>query len=164
MSQDNFWAHFHLLVNDVPVIGFFFAALFLIAALTMPDRDSWARGGMLIIGVSFLGMVLTFFSGDPALKVIDGQQRTSGSALSQHHIRGLVASAFALTTIVITVVAALKARRSGGAYSRTLLITVLISTLLSVGALAWTGQAGGRINHFELQDADDRKSEPAHPH
>ena len=164
MSDNNFWAHFHLMVNDVPVIGFFFATIFLILSLTSRARDSWARASVLIIIVSVLGMSLAFFSGDPALNVIDGQPRTSGAALTQHHIRGLVAVGLALITIVIAIIASIKARKAGGIYSRNLLIIVLISSVLSTGALAWTGEAGGRINHYELQEPADRESEPAHPH
>jgi hypothetical protein len=164
MRKDNFWAHFHLMVNDVPIIGFFFTAVFLIAAIITPARDSWARAGMLTLFISFLGMLLAFFSGDPALKVIDGQPRTSGRALTQHHIRGLVAVTLALITIVFAIIAAVQARRAKGIYSRKLLIVVLIASILSAGALAWTGQAGGRINHYELQEPADRESKPAHPH
>jgi hypothetical protein len=164
MSDDNFWAHVHLAVNDIPIIGFFFTAIFLVAALTNSSKDSWAKASMLTLAVSFLGLVLAFFSGDPALKVIDGQPRTSGRALTQHHIRGLFAVGFALITIVLAIIAVVKARRAGGIYPKKLLIVVLITTILSAGALAWTGQAGGRINHYELQEPADRESKPAHPH
>jgi hypothetical protein len=164
MNEDNFWAHVHLAVNDVPIIGFFFAAIFLVTAVTTPARDGWAKASMLTLAISFLGMLLAFFSGDPALKVIDGQPRTSGRALTQHHIRGLVAVTLAVITVVFAIIAAVKARRANGIYSRNLLIVILIATILSAGALAWTGQAGGRINHYELQEPADRESKPAHPH
>jgi uncharacterized membrane protein len=164
MMRDNFWAHVHLAVNDVPIVGFIFASLFIVAALTTRSKDSWAKAGMLTLAVSFLGLILAFFSGDPALKVIDGQPRTSGRALMQHHIRGLFAVGFALITVVIATLAFVKARRAGGIYSRNVLIAVLITSILTAGALAWTGQAGGRINHHELQEPADRESEPAHPH
>lgn len=37
------WAHFHLLVNDIPILGFGFATLFLIISVWGPHRDGWAR-------------------------------------------------------------------------------------------------------------------------
>jgi hypothetical protein len=40
------WAHIHLLVNDVPILGSLFAALFFIVALRAPQRDTWARAGL----------------------------------------------------------------------------------------------------------------------
>jgi hypothetical protein len=162
MSDDNFWAHVHLAVNDIPINGFSFTAIFYVAALTNSSKDSWAKASMLTLAVSFLGLVLAFFSGDPALKVIDGQSRTSGRAFTQHHIRGLFAVGFALIMIVLATIAVVKARRAGG--PRNFLIVVLIITILSAGALAWTGRAGGRINHYELQEPADRDSKPAHPH
>ncbi|TWI82608.1 hypothetical protein [Chitinophaga japonensis] len=164
MDHNNFWAHFHLTVNDLPILGFLFATVFLILALTTRWRDSWARAGMVMLAFSFLGVLAAFFSGDPALHVISGQARTSARALSQHHKRGLAATIIAMITVIIATVAILKARKAGGVYSKRLLIIVLIATALSAAAMAWTGLAGGRINHPELQEPADRESGPAQPH
>jgi hypothetical protein len=164
MMEDNFGAHFHLVVNDIPILGFFFASVFLIASISTKGRDSWARAALLTLIISFIGMILAFFSGDPALKVIDGQPQTSARALTQHHVRGLVAVGFVLVTIAIAIVAQVKARKAGGSYPRNLLILLLVASILSAAALAWTGQAGGRINHPELQEPEDQKDGPAHPH
>jgi uncharacterized membrane protein len=164
MNEDNFGAHLHLLVNDVPILGFFFVAVFLATALITNNRETWTRAALLTLVISFVGMIVAFFSGDPALKVIDGQPRTSGRALTQHHIRGLVASGLALVTIAIAIVTQMKSMKTGGSYSKKLITLLLVATFLSAAALAWTGEAGGRINHYELQQPADREGEPAHPH
>ena len=52
----------------------------------------------------------------------------------------------------------------GGAFSRPLLIAVLVTSAVSAGALGWTGLAGGRINHPEVQAPGDREHGPARPH
>ena len=93
MGEDNFGAHFHLVVNDIPILRFFFASVFLLASIITKEGNAWARA-LLTLSISFVGMILAFFSGDPALKVIDGQPQTSARALTQHHVRGLVAGWF----------------------------------------------------------------------
>jgi len=164
MKGSNFWAHFHLTVNEVPVIGFLLAAVFLALSITTQKRDGWARAGILTLGISIVGILLAFFSGDPAVNVINGQPRTSGKALMQHHVRSLYATALAVITGIFAAITFVKARNSAGNYSGRWLKVVLITTLLTLGALAWTGLAGGRINHPELQQPDDQDMGPAHPH
>lgn len=164
MMNDNFGAHFHLVVNDIPVLGFFLTTIFLFASVVTKERDGWARAAMLTLAISMVGLILAFFSGDPALKVIDGQPRTSARALTQHHIRGVVAAGLCVITSVIAVVGTVRARKRGSPFSQNFLIVVLIAAALSATALTWTGQAGGRINHPELQAPEDKKEGPAHPH
>lgn len=109
--KDNFGAHFHLVVNDIPVLGFFLTTIFFIATIVSKERDGWARAALLTLAISMFGLILAFFSGDPALKVIDGQPQTSGRALTQHHVRGLVAAGLCVITSVIAVVGVVKTRK-----------------------------------------------------
>jgi hypothetical protein len=157
------WAHVHLIVNEVPVIGSAFAAVLLFVAWFLPVRDVWTRAGLLVLGLAMLGLVAAFFTGIPAVDVISGAPRTSGKALSQHHMRGLVAVAFAVMASVSGVVAFVLARKRGS-FSRRSVALVLVMTIGAAGGLVWTGEAGGRINHPELQRPGDLDSGPAHPH
>lgn len=164
MNEDNFWAHFHLTVNEVPVIGFFLAAVFLSLSLISQKKDGWARAGMLTLAISVAGVLMAFFSGDPALDVISGQERTSGRALTQHHVRSVYATVFAVLTAILAIIAAVKAKKAGGTYTLGWLRIMLIATIITLGALGWTGLAGGRINHPEIQEPADKESGPAHEH
>jgi hypothetical protein len=158
------WAHVHLIVNEVPILGSLFAALLFIVALSTRDRDGWARAGILTLAVSVLGLLLAFFSGDPAVHVIEGLPQTSARALSEHHVRGVVATIAAGLAAVAGVVSAAGAHNAGGSFSRRSLVMVLVATVAMAAILGWTGLAGGRINHRELQLPADRESGPAHPH
>jgi hypothetical protein len=146
------------------VLGFSFAAVLLGVASLARNRGGWARAGLLILALAASGLLLAFLTGIPAVDVIDGAPRTSARALSQHHVRGLVAIGFSVAATAAAVVAAVLARKRGGDFSRRSIAVVLAATLLSALALMWTGEAGGRINHPELQVPADRESGPAHPH
>jgi hypothetical protein len=88
------WAHVHLMINDLPILGSAFAFVLLAVASVSPARDGWARAGSLVLAIALFGVVAAFFSGDPAVDVVAGAPRTSAKALSDHHVRALVACAF----------------------------------------------------------------------
>jgi hypothetical protein len=157
------WAHFHLIVNEVPILGSVFAAVLLLAASFARARDAWARSGLLILGLAVLGVLAAFLSGIPAIEVISGDPRSSGKALSQHHIRGLVAVALTVLSSIVGIVSFVLARKHGS-YSRRSVVIVLLTAIGMAAAMIWTGQAGGRINHPELQESGDLEDGPAHPH
>jgi hypothetical protein len=158
------WAHVHLVANEVPIYGSLFAAVLLLVASFTRAPDDWTRAGLLLLAIGVLGLVVAFLSGIPAVDVINGAPRTSGRALSQHHVRGLVAAGFAVIALAAGVTSSVLARRRGGSYSRRSVVVVACSAIALSAALAWTGQAGGRINHPELQEPADREGGRAHPH
>jgi hypothetical protein len=157
------WAHVHLVVNEVPIVGSLFAAVLLLVATVIRSRDGMVWAALIVLGISFLGLVLAFFTGDPALAVISGAPRTSASALSEHHVRALVASGLFVVAAAVGVATAIFARKKGS-FSLRSVLPLLVITIVSGGALAWTGLAGGRINHPEIQSPADRSNGPAHPH
>jgi uncharacterized membrane protein len=157
------WAHVHVVVNHLPIFAMGFAALFLAIALTGADRTAWMRAAIVLLTISFVGVVAAFFTGEPALEVIAGRPRTSGKALEAHHVASVFAIIMAGLTLVVTTVAIVLHRRRGQ-YPRWSVIALLATALVTAVGLGWTGLAGGRINHPELQEAGDLDSGPAHPH
>ena len=157
------WAHVHLVVNEVPVLTSVFAALFFLVALRANSRDIWTHAGMIMLGIASLAGLAAFLTGDPALHVVDGQLHTSGRALSEHHVRAVAAISVAGATAVGGI-AALIRRRMTGVYSHGFVWILFFATLASAATLSWTGLAGGRISHPELQLPGDRDEGPAHHH
>jgi uncharacterized membrane protein len=158
------WAHVHLFVNDVPLIGLVFASTFFAIALAVREGDHWVRAGMVALALAAGGTVLALLTGNPALEVISGQPRTSGRAVTQHHIRATVGSILAGLTLAVAFAAWFQRRKTGGSYSRRWIMLVLSLTFASAAAMGLTSAAGGRINHPEVQEPADQQSAPAHPH
>jgi hypothetical protein len=158
------WAHFHLIVNEIPILGAMLTVVFFAIALFGGNRDAWARAGMVTLAVSVVGMLLAFFSGTPAMHEIGGMAHTSHLALSEHHVRSLWSITLTSVADITWIVAAVVAWRRGGTYPRPMLSALLITTLLAAAALAITGNTGGRISHPELQGPTDKESGPTRPH
>jgi len=158
------WAHIHLLVNHVPILASLFAALFFLIALRVESRDTWARAGLMLLAIASLGAIAAFMTGDPASEVIEGQPHTSNRALSDHHVRATIALGAAGLAALAAIGALVITRKNGGSYSRRLVTILFALTALSAACLGWTGLAGGRISHPELQLPGDREAGPAHHH
>lgn len=157
-------AHVHLTVNDVPILAAFTAAVLLTVALLARSRDVWARAGLLALLVATAGGAFAFLSGVVAVDTVAGMARTSNKALSQHHVRATIASVVLALAAVFGLVVYVRARKTGGRFGRRSLAVVLATTLAAAAALAWTGLAGGRVNHPELQHPSDLAEGPAHQH
>lgn len=157
------WAHVHLVVNNVPVFGSLLGAAFLVLALVARDRAGWARAALVTLAIAFVATAAAFLSGSPALDVVTGMPRTSAKALEDHHVNAVVATSVMGTVLIATIVAMVMHKRRG-LHPRWSLAMLLATTLVASGTFAWTGLAGGRINHPELQKPGDLDEGPAGPH
>jgi hypothetical protein len=156
-------AHIHLLVNEVPILAFAFATLFFLMALKDSGRVAWTLPGMVMLGIASLGAFVAYMTGDPAVDTIKGIPHTSNHALSEHHVRATIAVTIAGMSAVIGIVAMYLFTKSG-TYSRRVVLVLVIASLASTATLGWTGLAGGRIGHTELQLPGDKAGGPVHEH
>lgn len=157
------WAHVHLLVNEVPIIASLFAVGFLFLGLVTRERAGWVRAALFTLVVAFASAAAAFLSGSPALEVIEGMPRTSGKALMGHHVAAVVAVSAASIALVATIVVLVVHKRRGF-HPRWSIAILFAAMLIASGALVWTGSAGGRINHPEIQKPGDLDHGPARPH
>jgi hypothetical protein len=158
------FAHLHLMLNELPIWGAAFAAtLFLVAAITL-EREGWVYAGLVLLGISVAGSLGAFLTGIPAVDVITGAPRTSGKALSEHHVRGIIAAGCTLVSGVVGTAVVVRRRKRHVPPDRLSIAMLLGVSALQAAALGWTAQAGGRINHPELQEAGDLEHGPAGPH
>ena len=164
MGCDMNGAHLHLTVNDVPIIAAFTAGALLTIALVVRSHDTWVRAGLLALAVAVGGGLVAVLSGIAASDVIVGMPRTSNKALSQHHVRAIVASSFMALAGLVGLIVFLRARKRARAMGRGAIATILAATIVAAATLAWTGLAGGRINHPELQHRGDLDEGPARHH
>ncbi len=148
-------AHFHLLVNHIPIVGTIFGMLILMAGLLLKN-DTVKQTGLGALIVSALSSALALFTGDPAGDAVKGLPGVMESMID-HHENIAYSSLWALVPMGLLAALAfyslMKKERAGGKLA---FITFIIS-LVAVGMMSWVGLSGGEIRHTEI-----RKQPSAH--
>lgn len=160
-------AHWHLMLNHIPLLGLFFGAVLLAYGAWRASEDvQRASLGLLVLaGLSALAVYLT---GEPAEEVVEGLAGVSHDAVEAHEEGALYALIAGLATSAAALGALLYGwtRRS---LARWAVLLTLVLALATTGLLGYTANLGGKISHPELRgatssvvDVDDgeREEEP----
>ncbi|WP_437567714.1 hypothetical protein [Sorangium sp. So ce542] len=143
-------AHVHLVVNHLPIVGAAIAAVLLFLALFHRAERGALRAAVLVLVLSAAGAAAAYVSGEPAAEEVERWPGTSGQALETHEERAGVATALAGLTALAGVAALLLVERRRTAPGVPVAVT-LAGAILTSGAMAWTGAAGGEIRHPEVR-------------
>jgi uncharacterized membrane protein len=143
-------AHFHLLVNHIPIIGVIFGMLILLTGIILKNVMVKQTGlGTLIVAA--LGASLALFTGDPAGEAVQGLPGVT-EALIEHHEDIAYSSLWILVPMGLLAALAFysnwKKERSGNTLS---LVTLFLS-LVAIAMMSWVGLTGGEIRHTEIRD------------
>ncbi|WP_437718249.1 hypothetical protein WMF45_18620 [Sorangium sp. So ce448] len=162
-------AHLHLIINHLPIVGFAIAAVLLILAFFHRAERGALRSAVLVLVLSAAGAAAAYLSGEPAEEVVERLPGTSEQAMEVHEERAGVATALAGLTALAGIAALLLAERRrtapGAPAAMTLadaperrrtvssapVVITLGGAILTSGAMAWTGAAGGEIRHPEVR-------------
>jgi uncharacterized membrane protein len=144
-------AHFHLLVNHLPLFGSMLAALVLAHGLwTKSVQTKIAAYNLLIL--SSLGAVVAYLTGESAEEAVENLQGISESAIERHEDASVIALVALIILGVLAILGLIFTMRQSR-FTRRIAITVLLMSLLSFGIMAWTGYLGGQIRHTEFGTA-----------
>jgi hypothetical protein len=143
-------AHFHLLLNHVPVIGTYLAIALLGygVASNKSEITRASLGLFVLMGLAAFGVFLT---GEPAEHAVEGVAGVSEGLIEGHEEAAL------LSTILLGVFAGLSLggilfyRRSAGGIPRRFAVMALVLSAVPALSLAWTANRGGLIRHSELR-------------
>lgn len=142
------WAHVHLMLNHLPVLGTIFGLL-LLGWAALRRSEMLQRAALATFVLTGLAAIPVFLTGEPAEKVVEHLAGTAEQAIEAHEEAALVAliavealGALALTTLVLF-------RKRG--VPRPLVGAALVCALATAGWMAQTANLGGRIRHAELR-------------
>ncbi len=141
------FAHLHLLINHLPIIGAFLALPLLALALATRQRGALAAAA-LTLALAGVGALGAQWTGEPAEAVVEDLPGFSKAAIHEHEERAEIATVLALLA-ALAGAGAVALERSRGLPAPAAAGLVGLS-LLSAGAMAYTGAAGGAIRHTEL--------------
>lgn len=144
------WAHVHLMLNHIPVLGTIFAAGLLAWALLRRNEplQRVALGTFVIVA---LAAIPAFFTGEPSEDLVEHLAGTAEPAIEAHEEAALVAL-IAIEALGVMALAALLLFRHR-IFPRPLAAAALIFAVATAGWMAQTANLGGRIRHAELRAA-----------
>jgi len=151
------FAHLHLLLNHVPVLGTIIAiALFLISFCG--KNDDLRRASLIIFAGVALVTIPTFVSGFGAQLNIVHQPGVSAPLIQRHLGSAMLSFWFMEITGGLAIAGLWQLHRTSN-IARWNVLSVLFVSLLTIGLMARTGNTGGDIRHPEVWDA---KEAPVH--
>ena len=139
-------AHFHLMLNHVPVIGAPLLLLLLTIGLVRGSRELVTITLVLTVGLA-LAAGAVYLTGEPAEHLVDRAPWFRESLAEAHEEIAEIAALVSGATGVLAL-AALLVRRGGSVWLPRAVWTALAATTLLLG---WTAWSGGRIRHDEVR-------------
>ncbi len=143
------WAHVHLLINHVPIIGVIGALLLLVYSLIRKSEEV----KMVSFGLFVLVALMTFavyFTGEAAQKVVKDLPGVTEAYIGRHEEM----AGIALTSMAVLGVAALIGLillRRSSAIPKWIVVVVLVLSLITTAIVGFTANLGGQIRHTEIR-------------
>ena len=142
------YAHLHLLLNHVPVIGAFVGlGLFLISFFG--KNEDLRRASYIVFAAIALLTIPAFLSGFGAQQMIKGPG-VSDALITRHESSALLSLWFIELTGSLALIGLWQSQTTARP-ARWNVAAVLLFSLLSVGLMARTGNTGGDIRHPEVR-------------
>jgi hypothetical protein len=142
-------AHWHLILNHIPLIGIGFVILLLIIALLR--RSSELKNVALVFTVIVaLWAIPAYLTGEPAEEIVEDMPGISEDLIHEHE--EMAEKAFIFIEVVggIALIGLV-----GGRFNRklgdTLAVITLVGLLAGGGLIAYTANLGGKIHHQEIR-------------
>jgi len=102
--------------------------------------------------MSGAGGLAAQFTGEPAEEVVEGLPDVPESLVGAHEDAAKFATIVASITTVLGIVIAVVVFRRDGNIPWIATTTLLVATVTTSAAMAWTGSTGGKIRHTEIRD------------
>ncbi len=142
-------AHWHLVLNHLPVIGTGFVIFLLIAGFVQDSRHV-QKLALLTAFLIAMTAVAAYLTGEPAEKVVEHVSGVSESAIHAHE--DFAEIAFAITGCLggLGLLGLVVFRRLEKLPLAFMLIMLALA-MASAGTMAYTASLGGDIRHSEIQ-------------
>ena len=151
------WAHLHLMLNHLPVLGTIFGLLLLTWAVVRRD-ETLQRAALATFVLTALAAIPVFLTGEPAEEIVEDLAGTAKTAIESHEEAAVIAliAIEALGAMALAVLLFFRRR----VVPRALAGAALVFALATAGWMAQTANLGGRIRHAELGATTAQTREP----
>lgn len=143
------WAHIHLALNHVPVIGLLIVLLLLAVARRRGSVElTRVSYGLLVLLAA--ASIVVYFTGEPAEELIENLPGFSEALVEEHEEVALIATIGMAVLGVAALVGLIRFRDPRVAppwYDRGMLVLAFVMG----GVMIWTANLGGQIRHSEIR-------------
>ncbi len=144
------WAHVHLMINHIPVIGIPGVVLLLIYAIIRRSDEVRTISFGLFVLIALM-TVAVYFTGEGAQKVVKNIPGVTESYIGNHEEMGEYSVVLTVLLGLASIVALIIRYRTGTVPKYILTVVLLMSIIVSV-VLGITANLGGQIRHTEIRD------------
>lgn len=149
------WAHAHLMLNHVPVLGTIFGLAVLTWGVVRRDMRL-QRIALVTFVLAAIAAIPVYLTGEPSEDVVERLAGTAEAAIETHEDAALTAL-IGIELLGAIAVATLLWSRAGRAVAALTRAAFLVA-VLTAGLMAWTANLGGRIRHAELRGSAAQQS------
>jgi hypothetical protein len=143
------WAHVHLLLSHLPVIGTIFGVLLLLLALVRKSEEL-KRVSLGVFVFTALLALPVYFTGEPAEKVVEHLPGVAESLIDRHKDAALFALLMAGSAGIVALISLILFRRAEKLPGWVIGVALVLS-LATGGLMGWTANLGGQIRHTEIR-------------
>lgn len=151
-------AHWHLILNHLPVVGSM-AAVLLLGWAWIKNTDDLKRVALASLVLVAVVAIPAFLTGEPSERHIKGLQGLSARWMSNHEEMAEVAT-WVTVAVGGLALAALIVFRKLNTLPRWVVGVLLLACLVVCGLMARTANYGGKIRHAEIRDYSVPQAEP----
>jgi hypothetical protein len=144
-------AHLHLVINHLPIIGALLSIPLVILALVFRNERGLLAGAVVTLTLTGAGALATMRTGEPAEEMVEHLPGIAATLIHEHEERAEVATGVAVATAIGALALFAMSARRGRSLPAPWLASLLVATVATSGAMAWTGTAGGVIHHTEIR-------------
>jgi hypothetical protein len=142
------WAHIHLVLTHIPVIGIGVVIAFLLAGLARRSREIKGVSLQMFVVLALLCIVV-YLTGSPASHQMREMPGISRDTI--HHHSSVADFAFGTMEVLGTLsLGALVKFRSSAAIPTRFMTALVALALVVLILMIWTANLGGRIRHSEI--------------
>ena len=155
------WAHLHLMLNHLPILGTVFG-LALLGWAMLRQNEAMQRAALATFVLTALAAIPAFLTGEPAEEIVERMTGTAKQAIEAHEETAVIAL-IAVEALGAMAMAALVLFRKR-ALARPLAGAALVFALATAGWMAQTANLGSRIRHAELRATTAQTPQKDHEH
>jgi uncharacterized membrane protein len=143
------WAHIHLSLNHLPVVGTIFGVLLLLLAMVRKSEEL-KRVSLGVFVFTALLALPVYFTGEPAEKVVEHLPGVAEPLIERHENAALFVLLMAGGSGAVALAGLILFRRVEKLPGWIVAATLVLS-LATGGLMGWTANLGGQIRHTEIR-------------